>query len=150
MGRRLRGPGSTQARRLEDDRERRTMEITILSELVDRIDAVHSRTGVPKGRIIETALERHLAGIRLASVPERLLLELGCAPAPGKSEGTEAAPDLAAETLTLSEILTPLPCSGPVSDAGGGEGVGEPPARPKVDHAAARARIDARKGRKAG
>jgi hypothetical protein len=149
MGRRLRGVGSPAARRLDDDRERRTMEITILSELVDRIDAVHSRTGVPKGRIIETALERHLAGIRLASVPERLLLELGCAPSPGKSEGAESGQSGGQSGCESGQSETDLASDALLSVAGGGEGSDQAPARPKPDIAAARAKIGARTGRKA-
>ena len=149
MGRRLRGAGSPAARRLEDDRPRRTMEITILSELVDRIDAVHSRTGIPKGRIIEAALEQHLAGIRLASVPERLLLALGCTPAPGKSGDGEPAPDPAGETLPIAGDLTPSDTGGLVPEGGAEEGEKRPPARPKVDHGAARAKIFGKRDRKA-
>ena len=146
MGRRLRGPGSPMARKTGEPPKRRTMEITILEDLVDRIDAVHSRTGIPKGQIIEAALEAHLAGVRVASVPDRLLTVLGLTPGPGKSEGEEATPDLAVEP---GQDITDLISSPPTLATGGGEGGASPPARPKVDHAAARARIGARTARRA-
>ena len=157
MGRRLRGAGSPSAKKAAEpapkkDAEppiRGTMEITILFDLIDRIDAVHSRTGLPKGQIIEAALETHLAGVRVASVPDRLLRVLGYTPTPGKSEGTETAPDPAVESGEVAGNVTSSDTKGLVPEAGAEEGGSRPPAPKKLTPAELRSRIPQKPGRKA-
>lgn len=132
-----------------DPKEEVTVEIRVPRDMADRMGVVRAMTGETYGRIILRALEALLKGVRLPSIPVEMLEHIRANPRPRLAKSGEEA-----ETQTVpgsesgpdtGESAPPVP----LSVAGGGEGEGQPPARPKVDHAAARAKIGARAGRKA-
>jgi hypothetical protein len=121
MGRRLRGPGSVSARAAGEPSERVTMEITVSRDTGDRVRAIQSRTGESPGEIVERLLSPQLGGVRVASVPDRLLPARREAPTVGESEGGEGGQTSGGETLPIAETVTATDKAPQVPAGGGGE-----------------------------